>query len=208
MINYAPNIKTILLDYLMESKPIDEFIISHEMPFESGSRRADIAVIQKHQMTAYEIKGPQDNLNRLDDQLNSYFRTFDFTYLVITPLYLASVVSKFPSKLGIIVINLDTRSLKIIRPAKRIKRLNKDSLSSLIGRKDILSIDFFKHRQQLSKLSLSQLREILVKQVNLQTIQTKALESYLDKYRNPFISFTRERGTRTTLDDLKNLVQR
>lgn len=56
--------------------------VGAEVPFNYGSRRADVISIHNGMATAYEIKGAGDTIERLSYQIKSYKDYFDFCFIV------------------------------------------------------------------------------------------------------------------------------
>ncbi|MDR3026603.1 MULTISPECIES: sce7726 family protein [Chryseobacterium] len=114
---------------------IDEFNVS------LGIVRADIAVINGV-MHAYEIKSEKDNLKRLENQLQEYYKFFEYVTVVTCEKYLNKVLEQFSDKCGVIVAlkknNLIT--FKKIRRAKKNKCFDKISLVKALWKEEIIDI--------------------------------------------------------------------
>ena len=83
--NNQNRIKTLLIDKIIkDNKNIDDYIICSEVPFLSGKRWADLVVLTKDSLIAYEIKSELDSLTRLSEQIKDYSKTFDKVYLVLS----------------------------------------------------------------------------------------------------------------------------
>lgn len=83
-----------------------------------GSNKADCVIINGHS-TCYEIKTKYDSLKRLSDQLVSYVKAFDQTYVVIHEVHLDAVLqiySKNPNFGIMISNNRNSLSRKIVAP--------------------------------------------------------------------------------------------
>jgi len=115
-----------LIDYLERHGEYD--FIAREVPFESGSRRADLVFgLEGDSLTsAIEIKSDIDSLTRLESQLSDYKNVFNFVYVATTKKYLAEV-RKRGLWFGIIVIN-SSGEATLIRKARRRLRTNQNSI--------------------------------------------------------------------------------
>lgn len=84
--------------------------------FRVGRSKADCVVLNGSS-TCYEIKSDFDNLDRLSEQLSSYRRIFDRTYVVIGKAHLSKVEGLCGDDIGILELT-SRRSLRTIREAK------------------------------------------------------------------------------------------
>ena len=65
---YADDIKAILVSALLPNLVLDE-ILGSEVRFGDGKFRADLVISSPVRLSAIEIKGPRDNLDKLVDQV-------------------------------------------------------------------------------------------------------------------------------------------
>ncbi|MEB6193834.1 sce7726 family protein [Pseudomonas aeruginosa] len=84
--------------------------------FRVGRSKAD-CVILNGSSTCYEIKSDFDNLDRLPEQLSSYRRIFDKTYVVVGKSHLSKVEDLCGDDVGILELT-PRRSLRTVREAK------------------------------------------------------------------------------------------
>lgn len=102
--------------------------------FRVGENKADFVIINGTS-TCYEIKTKYDNLKRLPDQLLSYSKIFDKTYVVCDDVHVESVLSCIPDHIGVLQFT-KRRSLREIKKAIDNKvPLDKDVLMNSL-RKD------------------------------------------------------------------------
>lgn len=77
-------------------------LIIDELGLNHGKVRADIAVVNNH-YTGYEIKGDNDNLKRLKDQIIGYNSIFDLVYLITTDRHVNQSIGIISKWWGIII---------------------------------------------------------------------------------------------------------
>ena len=135
-------IKMSLISYLSEkhSQEADTKFIK-ELFVENFNRRADVVMVNGH-LSAYEIKSDLDNLLRLEGQLDSFIRHFEYVTVVCTKMHLEAVREKLEQdawlKVGICLV--DGKKISSIRRPK----------------KNALKVDYW-----LSHLPVDELRQML-----------------------------------------------
>lgn len=114
-------IKMSLISYLSEKhhQEADTRFIK-ELFVENFNRRADVVMVNGH-LSAYEIKSDLDSLIRLDGQLDSFTRYFEYVTVVCTKLHLAAVRKKLEQeawlKVGICLV--DGKKVRLVRHPKK-----------------------------------------------------------------------------------------
>lgn len=205
MKQYEAEIKVALLEYIMATSN-DSFIVASEVPINQAETIVDILQISKDCCFAYEIKSDRDNFLRLHKQLDSYTEVFDYTSVVVPSLHYPTIKELIPQKIGI----LEFVNGKIVqrRLPTRIKRLNKISLSKLIWKNELVKII-----KDISKVKTSylltmrdfELRELLVRKLNLIDIKQRAYNFLYEKYKISYDRFRSVVGRRIHIDDLSEL---
>jgi hypothetical protein len=84
--------------------------------FRVGGNIADCVILNGHS-TCYEIKTEFDSLNRLQEQLGSYIRLFDKTYVVCDEKYINTTLEMAPQSVGVIQLT-KRNTLSTIREAE------------------------------------------------------------------------------------------
>lgn len=181
----------------IESKLLDSNIqtIACEVPFEFGSRRADIVVDSVENLTVYEIKGASDSLERLEFQIKSYVQYFDYCFVICEPSNLNNVRRLLKPNIGIILVS--PTGIKKVREAKLIRRLNKISLASTIP-SGVL-------KKTLSKnLNMSQYELCLLaaRKFNLKAIKQLSRESFTNLYKRSYLLLKNDVNHVVSSDDL------
>lgn len=94
--------------------------LNFEFPFDFNRRRCDLLVSTCELIIGVEIKSDLDNLDRLQDQLISYYKCFNQVYVACGKRHYQQI-SKMKGRFGIIFISDGT--LQIKRKAKITKTL-------------------------------------------------------------------------------------
>lgn len=133
-----------LLNKLHQEYPntdTDRNLVVNEMAVCRGVARIDVAVINGS-LHGFEIKSSEDNLNRLDNQLNTYLTCFDYVSVVTTQKHLKKVREMCPQTIGISEAVLTDGSLKIVvrRKAKKNKQIDSLSLLQLLWKEEAIQL--------------------------------------------------------------------
>lgn len=99
---FEKEIKVAVLNKLIASNLIThDTIIINELVLDSFSRRADLVVINKNLLTAFEIKSEADSLARLAGQVEKYLHYFDKVIVVTTSKHIEKINDKIPKHVGL-----------------------------------------------------------------------------------------------------------
>ena len=139
-----PIIRRYLLEELKKkyiSSDNDINRIVNEMAVCRGLARVDVAVINGS-LHGYEIKSSEDTLVRLDNQLNTYFKCFDYISVVTTEKHLTGVFAHCPENVGISEVISIGNKVKIIqkRKAKRNRNIDAISVLELLWKNELLEL--------------------------------------------------------------------
>lgn len=195
----AKQIKTILIDYLLENYKTE--LIAIEVPYLFGYRRADLLAIIDNRTVAFEIKSELDTLAKLEEQVNDYIDVFNKVYVVLADKFQNySLTYKIPKKVGILYISKDNK-ISLYRKAKEQKILNPEKL-----------VYFFK-KDEMNKLnnidtglSLRKTREKFLKINSIKTIVEYSKNILKNKYLEKYYTFLNEKGNYTIEEDLTILT--
>lgn len=140
-------IKRALSDYWKERSCVDELLAVEEICLGQGRTRADLVIVGKG-LHGFEIKGPKDNLSRLERQLEDYRSVFDEIHLVIGLKHLDGVLQAIPSWCGVLLVSEVGGCIEIdvFRPSERNYDQNRLALAQLLWRDEALG--FLKRREQ------------------------------------------------------------
>jgi hypothetical protein len=113
--------------------------------FRVGKNKADCVIINGSS-TCYEIKTNQDSLQKLNNQINSYEKVFDYIYVVTGNKHTQEVLKQYPSHIGVIELKNNSyfhyhRKAKLLVDnfdiATMLKSLRKEEYSYLANRLNI-----------------------------------------------------------------------
>lgn len=109
-----------------------------EMEICTGKARADMAVISDR-LIGIEIKGPQDSLDRLPNQVDQYSKCFDEVLLVVHELLVRDAIRLIPRWWGVIVGTEKggTCSYYLKRNPTQNRGVDVNSVLSLLWRQEI-----------------------------------------------------------------------
>jgi len=105
-----------------------------------GSNKADCVIINGHS-TCYEIKTKYDSLKRLNDQLTSYVKAFDYIYVVVHEFHLKAIIEVHSENpvFGIILTNSSNSLSKKIK-APKIKFFDSDLMFHTLRKEEYVDI--------------------------------------------------------------------
>ncbi len=107
--------------------------------FRVGNNKADV-VLLNGSSTVYEIKSEYDSFDRLENQISSYFKVFDFINLISTPKQAEKLFSLLPEGAGILVLT-DRETITTLRkPKSNIQNLNQDFLFDSLRKNEYTNI--------------------------------------------------------------------
>lgn len=101
-------------DFLTNYNNFPESIVVDELKVCNGEAIMDIAVINGS-LIGYEIKSPNDNLQRLSRQVTFYSKVFDYVTIVTCDKHLQGILREVPTWWGIWVLNKDEAGVKKIQ---------------------------------------------------------------------------------------------
>lgn len=191
----AVQIKTILIDYLLDNYDIE--FIATEVPYLFGFRRADLLAMVDNNTVSFEIKSELDSLSKLSEQINDYIDVFNEVYIVLAEKFKNSpLISKIPQKVGILYIDMNDKII-YFRKAKVQKILKKEKLIYFFKKDDLNKINNID-----PKLSLRKTREIFLKNNTTKKIIEYSKDILRNKYLNQYKKFIQEKGKYTIEEDL------
>ena len=192
--NNQEKIKTLLIDKIIkDNKKLNNYIICSEVPFLSGKRWADLIIIKKNNIIAYEIKSDLDSLKRLPEQMKDYSNTFDKVYLVLSKKF-----KKIPSiSQNIGLLRFENEKLFKERVAQTQKKLKKENLSYFLWKQDLQKYIINKDEGEINKL-----RNIFINKYKTEQIKKIAISCLRERYERRFELFLYDRNEKTHLEDL------
>jgi len=151
--------------------------IINELGINYGASRVDIAVVNGI-IHGYEIKSDFDTLDRLPRQMNYYNNLFQRMTIVTSRKYYQQICELVPKWWGIKTISYDGSRLIEKRKGRKQKTQDKDSLLSLLWKKEMEAfIDVLGYPKKMKKLKKHQLLEMYSREADVNTIQAHVYES-------------------------------
>jgi len=200
MVN-AKQLKCKLIDFLLTK--FTPRLIGIEVPFIATRRWVDVLLLTKNNvLIAFEIKSDHDNIKRLKGQLKDYKHSFRQVYTVLTTRFnKKEILTSIPVETGIILFDENTNHFSIERKAKNSSSLRKTNLAYFLWRKDL-------NKQTKKQTSSMELRELFVRQNNLDSIYKAAILALEQRYEQRYKLFLKEKTQdKTHISDLDYLTK-
>lgn len=167
--------------------------LNFEFPFDFNRRRCDLLVSTCDSLIGVEIKSDLDNLDRLEDQLNSYYKCFNQIYVACGTKHYKKI-RQMKGRFGIILISDGTLTVK--RKAKIIKSL---ALIPILDMCDKISLE------KLSNLKYQNKSDLIMSIINnfskeeIYRIYHLSIHEKVSRVYNAFLS---EKGDVITSEDI------
>lgn len=181
LLKYFPGERTIKYEFVKKIKDHKNQVTLFEMYVDSS--RADICRINGESI-AYEIKTEIDTLDRLEKQIQDYFKVFEKVYIVTCDKHLHKVVDSVPQKCGIIKYRNYQGKYVFHYYRKAIKNLDIDKYAQInnLSSKDLMWI--------LRKLKVKEFsnkkadrQKILLERYDAKTINYMFKQAIKNKYK-------------------------
>lgn len=196
--NYAQDESLRIIQWLLPQLADDE-ILALELAYKDVRRKADIAILSQTRLTAIEVKGPRDNLNKLHAQIGDYLQGFQEVYVAAATRFIPQLSKEMPRQVGIIELAAD--AVKHRRKASRRNCLTKDGAIHWLQARDLQRLLGPASRGK----SIEHLREQVVATLSSNQLSDAALKSVFDRAKGRYDIFWSELGQRLTLDDIETL---
>jgi hypothetical protein len=190
----AELIKSQLIDFVL-SDFSNDFCIGNEVMYGTKRKLIDLLILNKNKLTAIEIKADNDDLRRLQEQINESKKLFDYIIVCTTLAHLEKTKQILPDDIGIYSVN--EQGIQKIRKPKKQKELDKVemlfSINSNFLKKNLSStasnINSDEVRRQYFKKSIDKIHDLFT--------------DYLQqKVQSRFNLFLQNRGEYTHIDDI------
>ena len=106
-----------------------------ELP--TGTTRADVVHVTEAFMHGYEVKGDNDTLQRVENQLRCYAEVYDFVTFVVTEKHLPKLLPRLPEWVGVLVAEAESATLRPHRPASYNATVQAAPLAGLLWVEEI-----------------------------------------------------------------------
>lgn len=138
------------------------FVVCNELIISSKNKVVDLVFCKEQKSYAFEIKAWNDDFRRLNYQVDTYCKIFDYVYVVITHNHL-KYISDIPSNVGVVLLSAK-RCISYKRTAQKNKKHDSEELLSSIPLFFIRNIlNDKKYTKSSNYLSLKQLRDLFIK---------------------------------------------
>lgn len=162
-----PDIKAILINHLRLSGAISPGTpILSEFSIFDGARRADLCIIIKNRIIAFEIKSEADSLVRLEGQIEDYLNYFDKVVVVTAPKFTEQIKKNAPKNIGIWEVNNNS----IIQKQRGLISLIRDKkyLVSMLRKKDLEIL-----KKEFKSNTLDSINELKIRNFVLNNISNR-----------------------------------
>jgi hypothetical protein len=188
----AEYIKGRIIDFFIQQS--DDILIGNEVMYGIKRKVVDLLIIKKEKLIAIEIKGDNDDLRRLQEQISECRKIFDYIIICTTSVHLSKLVDSIPSDIGIFII--DNNSIKKIKvPKKLVEQSKMDMLYTMNARylKQSLHIK--------AKLNSDEVRKYASK-ISITNTKRLLREYFSFKIKDKYLLFLADRGVETHIDDI------
>lgn len=198
----ADKIKVELIDFLLAEPGVKYDLLVNEAPFLRANRWADLVAIKDGETIGFEIKSERDSLRTLADQLADYAKTFNLVYLVIAERFSKkNEISAMSKNIGLIIVKPDGTPIMQRKAISKVK-LDKQALLSILWRKDLEKLAPSKRNAEMESL-----QEYVFKNSSIKSIQAQVIISLKERYAKSYQLFLKDRGTYTTIEDLRTITK-
>jgi hypothetical protein len=193
----AEIIKSQIIDFLI-SDFTNNLFIGNEVMYGTKRKLIDLLILKDNQLTAIEIKADNDDLRRMQEQINESKKIFDYIIVCTTMTHLEKAKQLLPNDIGI--YSVAEQDIKIIRKPKKQKKLDKQemlfSINSNFLRKNLSS-----NTNNISNINSDEVRQYYVKE-SINKIHNLFTDYLQQKVQSKFNLFLQNRGEYTHIDDI------
>jgi len=109
-----------------------------------GNCKADV-VILNGSLTVYEIKSEYDTLNRLERQINTYSKVFEYVNVITTQKNLSRINLMIPNFVGVLMLTDKFKISTIINPRSNLDNIELEVVFDSLRKREYLKIikDFY-----------------------------------------------------------------
>ncbi|CAD1790180.1 hypothetical protein CPBF426_25730 [Xanthomonas arboricola pv. juglandis] len=198
---YADDIKAVIVSAILPTLNFDE-VLGSEVRFGDGRYRADLVISSPSRLSAIEIKGPRDNLDKLGGQVLGYSEMFlDFS-VATDANWISTVRERLPRSTGLMALRED--ELVTVRMPRERSRLTSNAALKWLKTEDLRKIMREKklpvtgHYESLAEATRQHIPGAELSNFALRTVHERLLPR--------FEAFRNELGHTVTLDDVRMLT--
>jgi len=190
----AEFIKGQVIDLVMNNVS-DNLFIGNEVMYGTKRKLIDLLILDNNKLTAIEIKADNDDLRRLQEQVNESKKIFDYIIVCTTLTHLEKTKQVLSDDIGIFSVN--EQGIKKIRKPKKQRALDKTEMLFTINSNFL--------RKKLSStthnINSDEVRQYYVKE-NISKIHNLFIDYMQQKVQSKFNLFLQNRGEVTHIDDI------
>lgn len=183
---FEKEIKSAVINKLINNKKITtDTIIINELVIDSFSRRADLVIIEKDSMTAFEIKSEADSISRLTGQIDKYLSYFDKVIVVSAEKHISKISKTTTPNIGVWVYS--DGAIKILRKGRKQNNIDKENYLDLLKTNEMKKLSRIIGFEVTQKDKKSIKLEIAsnIHHISLKTIKSFVIKSLTSKYKMP-----------------------
>jgi len=194
----AESIKSQLIDFLITDFSNDLFI-GNEVMYGTKRKLVDLLIVNKNQLTAVEIKADNDDMRKLQEQIEETKKIFNYIIVCTTITHLERAMHLLPADIGVFCAS--EQGITKIRKPKKQKKLDKTEILFSINS------NYLKKNLKLTvnNVNSDEIRQQYIKE-NTGKIYTLFLEYMKMKIEPKFNLFLRYRGDCTLIEDMNILA--
>lgn len=130
--------KNSVINYIIENESLQNTLTLNE--FKIGESKADLIMLNG-KVRVYEIKTGLDSLNKLEKQIQDYYKFADEVYIVTDEKYGQKLIHEYEkSNIGIIIFDLNNESNTIKKATKKESVFNYDTIFKLLRKQEYLDL--------------------------------------------------------------------
>lgn len=188
----AEYLKSRLIDFFIQQ--FNNIFIGNEVMYGIKRKVVDLLIIKNNQLIAIEIKGDNDDLRKLQEQINECKKIFDYIIVCTTKTHLEKLNQIISDDIGIYLIT-ENSIKKIKTPQKQNKQSKIDILYTMNSKylKTELNIN--------KKLNSDEIRELVAKK-NMNYIHKLLCQYFSLRIKEKYQLFLSDRGIITHIDDI------
>lgn len=199
-----PQIKAAFINKFLKSSNTEEKIIINEFNIENSTRRADLVVISKNMIEAFEIKSEADSLARLEGQVAKYSEFFDKVTVILAKKHKSKACDILSEDIG--VWEFENDCLKILKKGRKKTIKNKENLIKFMTAIEIKKL--LKSIGVKTNIYKRKDLEILLLKQSTALIREAAIKSIKNRYKKRYIDFLEATsGKKISTEDLYLLSQ-
>lgn len=190
----AEFIKSQLIDFFIMDLTNDLFI-GNEVMYGTKRKLVDLLVLTNNKLTAIEIKADNDDLRRMQEQIEESKKIFNYIIVCTTTTHIEKTKQLLPNDIGIYCFN--EGSIDKIRKPQKQRKLDKTEMLYSIN------ANFLKKNLSLStnKINSDEVRQQYIKK-STDKIHTLFVDYMQKKIQSKYELFLQNRGEHTHIDDI------